>query len=210
MPTQKIWDHTIDMKEGFVPRKEKVYRLSREEREEVREFIQEQLRKGYIKPLKSPQMAPVFFIRKKDSKKRMVQDYRYLNEWTIKNNYPLPLISDVVENIGMKKVFTKIDLRWGYNNVRIKEGDKWEAAFMTPEGSFEPTVMFFGLTNSPATFQAMMNKLLRDLINTGKVVAFIDDVIIGTESKEGHNELVAEVIKRLEENDLYVKLEKCK
>ena len=210
MPTQKIWDHTIDMKEGFVPRKEKVYLLSREEREEVREFIQEQLRKGYIKPLKSPQMAPVFFIRKKDSKKRMVQDYRYLNEWTIKNNYPLPLISDVVENIGMKKVFTKIDLRWGYNNVRIKEGDKWEAAFMTPEGSFEPTVMFFGLTNSPATFQAMMNKLLRDLINTGKVVAFIDDVIIGTESKEGHNELVAEVIKRLEENDLYVKLEKCK
>ena len=81
---------------------------------------------------------------------------------------------------------------------------------MTSEGSFEPTVMFFRLTNSPATFQAIMNKLLRDLINTGKVAAFIDDVIIGTESKEGHNKLVAEVIKRLEENDLYVKLEKCK
>ena len=81
---------------------------------------------------------------------------------------------------------------------------------MTPEGSFEPTVMFFGLTNSPATFQAMMNELLRDLINTGKVAAFIDDVIIGTKSEEGHNELVAEVIKRLEENNLYVKPEKCK
>ena len=81
---------------------------------------------------------------------------------------------------------------------------------MTSEGSFEPTVMFFRLTNSPATFQAIMNKLLRDLINTGKVAAFIDDVIIGTESKEGHNKLVAEVIKRLEKNDLYVKLEKCK
>jgi len=140
----------------------------------------------------------------------MVQDYRYLNKWTIKNNYPLPLILDVVENIGTKKVFTKMDLRWEYNNVQIKEGDEWKAAFMTPKGSFKPTVMFFGLTNSPATFQAMMNELLRDLINTGKVVAFIDDVIVGTETEEGHNEIVAEIIKRLEENDLYVKLEKCK
>jgi len=82
--------------------------------------------------------------------------------------------------------------------------------FTTLEGLFEPTVMFFGLTNSPATFQAMMNELLRDLINTGKVAAFIDDVIVGTESEEGHNELVEEVIKRLEENNLYVKPEKCK
>jgi len=124
MPTWKIWDHVIDMKEGFMPRKGKVYPLSREEREEVHEFIQEQLRKGCIRPSKSPQTAPVFFIEKKDGKKRMVQDYRYLNEWTIKNNYPLSLILDVVENIGMKKVFTKIDLRWGYNNVWIKEGDE--------------------------------------------------------------------------------------
>jgi len=82
----------------------------------------------------------------------MVQDYRYLNEWTIKNNYLLSLISDVLKNIGMKRVFTKIDLRWGYNNVRIKEGDEWKAAFTILEGSFEPTVMFFELTNSPATF----------------------------------------------------------
>jgi len=92
--------------------------------------------------------------------------------------------------------------------MRIKEGDEWKAAFTMPEGSFEPTVMFLGLTNSPATFQAMMNELLRDLINMGKVVVFIDDVIVGTE--EGHDELVAEVIKKLEENDLYVKPEKCK
>ena len=117
MPTRKIWDHAIDTKEEFVPRKGKVYPSSREEREEVQEFIQEQLRKGYIRPSKSPQTAPVFFVEKKDGKKRMVQDYRYLNKWTIKNNYPLPLISDVVENIGTKRVFTKMDLRWGYNNV---------------------------------------------------------------------------------------------
>jgi len=193
-----------------MPRKGKVYPLSREEREEVREFVKEQLWEGYILPSKSPQMVPVFFVGKKDGKKRMVQDYRYLNEWTVKNNYPLPLISDVLENIGTKKVFTKMDLRWGYNNVRIKEGDEWKAAFTTPEGSFEPTVMFFGLMNSPATFQAMMNELLRDLTNTGKVAVFINDVIVGTETEEGHDELVAEVIRRLEENDLYVKPEKCK
>ena len=193
-----------------MPRKGKVYPLSREEREEVREFMKKQLRKGYIRPSKSPQTASVFFVGKKDGKKRMVQDYRYLNEWTIKNNYPLSLILDILENIGMKKLFTKMDLRWGYNNMRIKEGDEWKAVFTMPEGSFELTVMFFRLTNSPATFQAMMNELLRDLINTGKMAVFIDDVIVGMETEEGHDELVAEVIKRLEENDLYVKPEKCK
>ena len=160
--------------------------------------------------MKSLQTAPVFFVGKKDGKKWMVQDYRYLNEWTIKNNYPLPLISNVLENIGTKKMFTKMDLRWGYNNVRIKEGDEWKMVFTTLERSFKPMVMFFWLTNSPATFQAMMNKLLRDLINTGKVAVFIDDVIVGTKTEEGYDQLVGEVIKRLEENNLYVKLEKCK
>ena len=100
----------------------------------------------------------------------MVQDYKYLNKWTIKNNYLLLLILDVLENIGTKKVFIKMNLRWGYNNMRIKERDKWKAMFTMPEGLFEPMVIFFGLTNSPATFQAMMNELLRDLINTGKVL----------------------------------------
>ena len=168
------------------------------------------MRKEYIRLSKSPQTALVFFVGKKDGNKRMVQDYRYLNEWTIKNNYPLPLISDVVENSGTKRVFTKIDLRWDYNNIQIKEGDEWKAAFMIPERSFKPMVMFFRLTNSLATFQTMMNELIKDLINTGKVAAFIDDVIIGMESEEGHDELVAEVIKSLEENNLYMKPEKCK
>ena len=124
MPTQKIWDHTIDMKEGFMLRKRKIYLLSRKEREEAQEFIQEQLRKGYIQPSKSPQMVPVFFVGKKDGEKRMVQDYWYLNEWMVKNNYPLLLISDIIKNMGTKKVFTKMDLRWGYNNIRIKKGDE--------------------------------------------------------------------------------------
>ena len=152
MPIRKAWDHAIDLREGFVLKKGKIYLLSRVEREEVQKFVKDQLRKGYIRPSKSPQTSPVFFVPKKDGKKRMVQDYRYLNSWTIKNNYPLPLISDLIDSIGKKKVFTKMDLRWGYNNVRIKEGDEWKAAFSMPEGSFEPTVMFFGLTNSPAMF----------------------------------------------------------
>ena len=113
-----------------------------------------------------------------------------------------------MENIGTKKLFMKIDLRWGYNNIRM-EGDEWKAVFTMLEGSFESTVMFFGLTNSPTTFQAMMNELLRDLINTGKVAVFIDDVIVGMETEKEHDELVVEVIQRLEENDLYVKPEKC-
>ena len=115
----------------------------------------------------------------------------------------------MIDSIGKKKVFTKIDLQWGYNNVRIKEGNEWKAAFSTPEESFEPTVMFFGLTNSPVTFQAIMNDFLRDLVVEEKVAVFIDDVMVATETEEGHDEIVEEVLKRLEENDLFVKLEKC-
>jgi len=151
----------------------------------------------------------VFFVPKKDGKKKMVQDYRYLNSWTIKNNYPLPLILDLIDSIGKKKVFTKMDLRWRYNNVRIKEGDEWKVVFSMPEGSFEPTVMFFGLTNSPATFQVIMNDLLRDLVVEEKVAVFIDNVMIATETEEEHDEIVEEVLRRLEENDLFVKPDKC-
>jgi len=97
----------------------------------------------------------------------------------------------------------------GYNNVRIKEGDEWKTAFSTSEGSFEPTVMFFGLTNSPATFQAMMNDLLRNLVVEEKVAVFIDNVMIAMETEEGYDEIIEEVLRRLEENDLFVKLEKC-
>ena len=154
-------------------------------------------------------MSLVFFVPKKDGKKRIVQDYKYLNSWMIKNNYPLPLILDLIDSIGKKRMFMKMDLRWGYNNVRIKEGDEWKAAFLMPEGLFEPTVMFFGLINSPATFQAIINNLLRDLVVEEKVAVFIDNVMIATETEEGHNEIVEEVLRRLEENNLSVKPEKC-
>jgi len=148
-------------------------------------------------------------VGKKDGSKQMVMDYRNLNDQTVKNNYPLPLITDLIDSMGSKRVFMKMDLRWGFNNVRIKKGDEWKRAFMTYVGSFEPTVMFFGMTNSPATFQAMMNEILRDMINEEKVAAFVDNVLVGTEMEEGHDEIVEEVLRRLEENDLYVKPEKC-
>ena len=124
MPTRKIWDYTINMKEEFVPKKRKVYPLLREEREKMHKFINEQLRKGYIRPSKSPQMVLVFFVGKKNGKKRMVQYYWYLNEWMVKNNYLLLLTLDVIKNIRTKRIFMKMDLRWGYNNMRIKERDK--------------------------------------------------------------------------------------
>ena len=148
------------MKEGFVLRKRRVYPLLREEKKEMCELIAEQLRKGYIRPSKSPQMALVFFVRKKDGKKRMIQDYKYLNEHMVKNNYPLLLISYIVENIGTKKVSTKIDLWWEYNNVQIREGNKWKIVFTMLEELFEPTIMFFGLTNSPVMFQTIINEIL--------------------------------------------------
>jgi len=124
MPVQKTWDHTIELKEGFTPKKGKVYSLLREKREEVQAFVEDQLRKGYIQPSKSPQTSPVHFVAKKDSIRRMVQDYQHINQWMIKNGYPLPLIIDILDRIGKKKVFTKLDLRWGYNNARIKEGNE--------------------------------------------------------------------------------------
>jgi len=107
-------------------------------------------------------------------------------------------------------VFTKLDLHWGYNNVRIKEGNEWKAVFTMHIGSYKPTVMYFGLTNSPITFQTMMNDLFRDMINQGSTATFINDIIIAMDTEEGHDEIVEEVLKRLEENDLFIKPEKCK
>jgi len=151
----------------------------------------------------------VLFVGKKDGGKCIVMDYHRLNKQIVKNNYPLPLITELIDNMGSKQVFTKMDLRWGYNNVRIKEGDEWKVAFTTHVRLFKLVVMFFGITNSPATFQAMMNEILRDMINKGKVAAFVDDVLVGTETEEGHDEVVEEVLRRLEENDLYIKPEEC-
>ena len=133
MPVRKAWDHTIELKKGFTPKKGKVYSLSREEREKVQAFVEDQLQKGYIQPSKSPQTSPVHFVAKKDGKRRMVQDYRHINQWMVKNGYPLPLIVDILDGVGKRKVFTKLDLRWGYNNVRIKETNGKQHSLCTLE-----------------------------------------------------------------------------
>jgi len=210
MPLQKPWDHGIDLKEDFPPKKGRLILLSVDEQKEVKSFLDDQLAKGYIRPSISQQTSPVFFIPKKDGKKRMVQDYRYVNNWTIKNNYPLPLISQLVDKLKGCKLFTKMDLWWGYNNVRICKGNEWKAAFVTHKGAFEPLVMYFGLCNSPATFQKMMNEIFHDMLDVCMV--YIDDLMIftDTDDQEKHDRIVLEVLKRLHDNDLFVKPEKCR
>ena len=130
--------------------------------------------------------SPFFFVKKKDGSLRLVQDYRKLNKSMVKNCYPLPLIQELVDKLKGSRVFSKLDVHWGYNNVRIKEGDEWKAAFCTNRGLFEPTVMFFGLTNSPATFQTMMNDILRDLIDEGHVTVYLDDILIFSDDPFEH------------------------
>jgi len=162
-----------------------------------------------IRPSKSPLASPFFFIQKKDSSLRPVQDYRYLNSITIKNKYPLPLISDLIDKLKNATIFTKFDVRWGYNNVCIHSGDEWKAAFKMNCGLFEPRVMFFGLTNSPATFQAMMNKIFFEKIREGHIVIYLDDILIFSNNIDDHRALVARILSKLCQYKLYLKPEKC-
>ena len=210
LPDHKPTDHPIDLKPDAPETiRSKVYPMPVNEQEALKEFIEENLRKGYIQPSKSPMASPVFFIKKKDGKLRLIQDYRKLNDITIKNRYPLPLASDIINRLRNAKYFTKFDVRWGYNNVRIREGDEWKAAFVTDQGLYEPKVMFFGLTNAPATFQALMNSIFADLIAQGKVAVYLDDILIFSETLEEHRKVTHEVLRRLQENDLYLRPEKC-
>ena len=148
-----------------------------------------------IQPSKSPIAAPVFFIKKKDSSLRLVQDYCVLNTMTVKNRYSLPLISELVSQLHRAKYFTKLDVRWGFNNVHIKSGDEWKAAFCTNCGLFEPLVMFFGMTNSPTTFQTIMNEVFWTVIAEGIIVVYLDDILIFTKTKEEHKQAVQRVLR---------------
>src|SRR5712671_2672157 len=150
------------------------------EQGELKAFLKEHLGRGTIQPSKSPYAAAFFFIKKKNGKLRPVQDYQPINKWTIKNHYPLPLIPQLINQLRGCTLFTKFDIKWGYNNVQIKDRDQWKAVFTTNEGLFEPMVMFFGLTNSPATFQTMMNMIFRDLIANGSMTVYMDDMAIHT------------------------------
>ena len=179
----------------------------------------EHLSRGTIRPGIGSYAANIFFVRKKDGKLRPVQDYQPVNKWTKKNRNVSPLIPQVVNRLAGCTLFTKFNICWGYNNIRIKEGNEWKAAFLTPEGLFEPTVMFFGLTNSPATFQMMMNHIFHVQVAEGWLSVYMDDIAIHTKPKEGeteeqhqkcHETLTHLVLDILEQNDLYLKPEKCK
>ena len=210
-PEPHIWDHAIELKPGApLLILGKIYQLTQDEQKALLEFVQEQQAKGYICPSKSLYMAPFFFIKKKDSKLQPVQDYCHLNEWTIKNCYLLPLISELIACVQKAKKFTKVDIRWGYNNICIKKGDKHKAAFITNQGLFEPTVMFFRLTNSPATFQTMMNVIFAEEIAEGWLIIYMDDILIAMEDdQEFHDKCVHQMLDKLKEHDLYLKPEKC-
>ena len=209
LPEHTPFDHVIELVPNAKGFHSKTYPIAKSEQAALDAMLKEQLEKGYIRPSKSPITSPFFFIKKKDGNLRPVQDYRRLNEITIKDRYPLPLISDLMDRLSGAKVFTKLDVRWGYNNVRIREGDEYKAAFVTNRGVFEPTVMTFGLTNAPATFQSMMNYIFADLIAQGKVTVYLDDILIYTNDLETHRKDVQDVLQRLVKHDLYLKPEKC-
>jgi hypothetical protein len=210
-PEPHIWDHAIELKpDAPATLPGKIYSLTQLEQEELKKFVKEHLAKGYIRPSKSPYAAPFFFIKKKDGKLRPVQDYRRLNKWTIHNQYPLPLIHQLIPRVCQKSLFTKFDVRWGYNNVRIRQGNEWKAAFITNKGLYEPSVMFFGLTNSPATFQTMMNTIFAEEIRAGWLTVYMDDMLIATKDDPWlHTQYVKKVLQKLKDHDLYLKPEKC-
>jgi len=180
------WDHAIELIPRAEPKSSKVYPLSLLEQVELDAFLEENLHTGQIQSLKSPMAAPVFFIKKKDGSLRLVQDYHALNAVTIKNKYPLPLISQLISQLRKAQYFTKLDVHWGFNNVRIKPIDEWKVVFHTNRGLFEPLIIFFGMTNSPATFQTMINNVFRTIIVEGIVIVYLDNILIFMKMEEEH------------------------
>ena len=182
MPPSRPYDHPILLNETFVPKIGKVYPLSPDEQKATDDFIKENLKTGKIRLSSSPQASSFFYIGKKDSRHRPCQDYQYVNKHTIKDAYPLPLISDLIDMVKDATIFTKFDIQSGYNNIRIKEGDQWKATFIMSKGLFEPTVMFFRLLNSPTT----------------------------TANEKENIEWTKRVLQRMKELHLHLKLKKCK
>ena len=179
--------------------------MSQAEDQGLRDWLEEQLEKGYICPSKSQYASSFFFIKKKDGKLCPVQDYRRINNYTICNQYPLPLISDLITDLWGAHIYTKLDIRWGYNNVCIKVGDEHKAAFKTCYRLYEPLVMFFGLTNSPATFQTMMNHIFAPLIAKHELLGttiqvYMDNIVIATVTDAPFSRLFEVIIIRYDKS----------
>ncbi|XP_059663382.1 uncharacterized protein LOC132309045 [Cornus florida] len=208
LPPRREVDHKIELEPGSKPPALVPYRMAPPELEELRRQLKELVDAGYIRPSKAPYGAPVLFQRKKDGSLHMCIDYRALNKVTIKNKYPIPLIADLFDQLGGACYFTKLDLRSGYYQVRIADGDEPKTTCVTRYGSYEFLVMPFGLTNAPATFCTLMNKLFHPYLDRF-VVVYLDDIVVYSATLEEHVQHLRAVFQVLRENDLYVKMEKC-
>jgi RNase H-like domain found in reverse transcriptase/Reverse transcriptase (RNA-dependent DNA polymerase)/Integrase zinc binding domain/Chromo (CHRromatin Organisation MOdifier) domain/gag-polyprotein putative aspartyl protease len=209
MPIDRGIGHTIPLIPGnHRPPSRPLYRLSPLEMDEVKKQVKELLAKGLIEPSTSPYGAPILFVQKKDGSLRMCIDYRALNKITVRNQYPLPRIDDLMDCLHGAAVFTSLDLQSGYHQIRITEEDRPKTAFKTPVGLYQFKVLSFGLTNAPSTFQAVMNSIFGDLIGKS-VLIYLDDILVFSRTPEEHVAHLREVLDRLRRHKLYVKRSKC-
>jgi hypothetical protein len=208
MTPEREVEFVIELIPGITPISKRAYRVSRPELVELKKQIDDLSEKGYIRPSTSPWAALVLFVEKKDETRRMCIDYRALNEVTIKNKYPLPRIEDLFDQLRGASVFSKIDLRSGYHQLRIRPLNIPKTTVITKYGLYEYTVMSFGLTNASAFFMNLMNSVFMGYLDKF-VVMFIDDIIIYSQSEEEHVDHLKMVLQRLREHQLYAKLSKC-
>ncbi|KAL0549347.1 hypothetical protein IC582_013828 [Cucumis melo] len=208
LPPHREVEFAIELEPGTVPISRAPYRMAPAELKELKVQLQELLDKGFIRPSVSPWGAPVLFVKKKDGSMRLCIDYRELNKVTLKNRYPLPRIDDLFDQLQGATVFSKIDLRSGYHQLRIKDGDVPKTAFRSRYGHYEFIVMSFGLTNAPAVFMDLMNRVFREFLDTF-VIMFIDDILIYSKTEAEHEEHLRMVLQTLRDNKLYAKFSKC-
>ncbi|CCO37539.1 Retrotransposable element Tf2 155 kDa protein type 2 [Rhizoctonia solani AG-1 IB] len=207
LPPHRSYDIEIELTEEG-PLNSPLYSMTDAESVTLKQWLEDKLKAGKIHPSKSPISSPVMFVPKKDGSRRLVVDYRKLNSRSKKNVYPLPRPDDLMSKLRGAKIFTKLDLRWGYNNVRVKEGDEWKTAFRTKYGLFETLVMPFGLSGAPGAFQAMMNEVFQDLLDV-TVIIYLDNILIFSQNPAEHENHVKEVLRRLQEMQLFCKGSKC-
>ncbi|KAJ1601245.1 hypothetical protein NDA14_000540 [Ustilago hordei] len=208
LPHHTEHDLHLELIEGRKPPQGPLYLKGPKEMSELRRYLDENLEKGFIRPSKSPARSPVLFVPKKDGGLRLCVDYRGLNEITVKNRAPLPLIEEQLFLLRKARIYTKLDLRAAYNLIRIAKGDEWKTAFGTQLGLYEYLVMPFGLANALAHFQSFINDIFRDIIGI-YVVVYLDDFLIFSDTEEAHVKHVTEVLTRLRSNRLFAKLSKC-
>jgi hypothetical protein len=208
LPPSRDIDHRIEVEPGSTPPWRPIYRMSPLELDAMRAELDRLIKAGSIEPSTSPYGAPVIFVKKKDGKLRMCIDYRALNKITKKNRFPIPLIDDLIDRLQGASIFTKIDLRWGYNQVRIHQDDIEKTAFRTRYGHYQYKVMPFGLTNAPATFQALVQDILRPLLDIC-VIVYIDDILIYSQNEKEHTQHIRQVLKILRKHKMYGNMAKC-